>query len=89
MSLGIYCLLKCSFFFFFGPFAISRAAPKAGSQAMGPIRAVAAGLCQSHGNARSEPRLQPTPQLTAMPILNPLREARDRACVLMDASWVC
>ena len=28
---------------------------------------VAAGLCHSHSNTGSEPRLQPTPQLTAMP----------------------
>ena len=55
------------FFFFF--FAFSRAAPEAygGSQARGRIKAVAAGLCQSHSSAGSEPRLQPTPQLTAMP----------------------
>ena len=38
-----------------------------GSQARGGIRAVAASLCHSHNNARSEPSLQPTPQLTAMP----------------------
>ena len=38
-----------------------------GSQARGPIRAVAAGLRQSHGNARSELHLQPRPQLTATP----------------------
>ena len=31
------------------------------------IRAVAAGLCHSHGNARSELCLQPTPQLPATP----------------------
>ena len=37
------------------------------SQARGLIGAVATGLCQSHRNARSEPRLQPTPQLTATP----------------------
>ena len=45
------------------------AAPAAygGSQARGPIRAVATGLRQSHSNAGSEPRLQPTPQLTATP----------------------
>uniref|UniRef100_A0A8D1PF60 RRM domain-containing protein n=1 Tax=Sus scrofa TaxID=9823 RepID=A0A8D1PF60_PIG len=50
-------------------FAISWAAPGAygGSQARGPIGAVAAGLCQSHSNTGSEPRLQPTPQLTATP----------------------
>ena len=47
----------------------SKAAPVAygGSQARGLIRAVAASLCHSHSNAGSEPRLQPTPQLTATP----------------------
>ena len=49
--------------------AISWAAPAAygGSQARGLIGAVATGLHQSHSNAGSEPRLQPTPQLTATP----------------------
>ena len=37
------------------------------SQARGLIGAVAAGLCQSHSNVGSELRLQPIPQLTAMP----------------------
>ena len=48
-------------------FAFSRAAPAAygGSQARGQVRAVATGLRQSHSSARCEPRLQPTPQLTA------------------------
>ena len=57
------------FFFFFCVFAISWAAPVAygGSQARGAIGAVAAGLHQSHSNSGSEPRLQPTPQLTATP----------------------
>ena len=57
-------------FFFFCLFAISWAAPSAygGSQARGPIGAVVTGLHQSHSNAgSSEPRLQPTPQLTATP----------------------
>uniref|UniRef100_A0A8D1U2S2 Carboxypeptidase n=1 Tax=Sus scrofa TaxID=9823 RepID=A0A8D1U2S2_PIG len=47
-----------SFFLFFF-FVFSRAAPSeyGGSQARGPIRAVAAGLRQSHSNARSEPSL--------------------------------
>ena len=36
-----------------------------GDQARGLIRVVAAGLCHSHSNARSEQRLRPTPQLTA------------------------
>ena len=49
--------------------AISWAAPAAygGSQARGRIGAVAASLRQSHSNAGSELRLQPTPQLTATP----------------------
>ena len=37
-----------------------------GSQARGPIGAVAASLRQSHSNVGSEPSLQPTPQLLAM-----------------------
>ena len=64
-----YIKFKNSFFFFFLSFifCLFRAAPEAcgGSQARGLIRAMAADLCQSHSNARSEPRLQPTPQLTA------------------------
>ena len=47
--------------------AISWAAPAAygGSQARGGFGAVATGLRQSHSNAGSELRLQPTPQLMA------------------------
>ena len=46
-----------------------RAVPAAygGSQAMGQIGATAASLRHSHGNAGSESRLRPTPQLTATP----------------------
>ena len=56
-------LQVCLFFAFF------RAAPTAyrGSQVRGSIRATAAGLHYSHSSIRSEPRLQSTPQLTAMP----------------------
>ena len=54
---------------FFCLFAISWAAPASygGSQARGPIRAVAAGLRQNHSNTGSKPCLRPTPQLTATP----------------------
>ena len=57
------------FFFFFWSFCLFRAAPTAcgGSQARGLIGAVAAGLHHSHRNATSEPRRQPTPQLSATP----------------------
>ena len=53
-----------TFFFLFGLF---QAAPAAygGSQAGGWIRAVAMGRHHSHSNSGSEPRLRPTPQLTA------------------------
>ena len=46
----------------------SRCAPTAygGSQVRGLIGAVATSLRHSHSNARSEPRMRPTPQLTAM-----------------------
>ena len=55
-------------FFFFGLFVFSRATPSAcgGSQARGLIGAAAASLHHSHSNSGSEPRLQPTPQLTAI-----------------------
>ena len=57
------------FLFLFGLFAFSRAAPAAyrGSQARGPVGAVAAGPHQSHSSARSELHLRPTPQLMAVP----------------------
>ena len=48
-------------------FGLCRAASAAhgGSQAGGPIGAVATGLQQSYSNAGSEPHLWMTPQLTA------------------------
>ena len=50
-------------------FCLFRAIPTAygGSQARGPIGAVATGLHHSHSNARSEPCLRPIPQLMATP----------------------
>ena len=59
-----------------------------GLQARDRIGATAASLHQSHSNTGSELHLQPTPQLMAMPILNPLSEARDRTHNLMVASWI-
>ena len=55
------------FFFFF--FYLFRAAPGAhgSSQARGRIGAVAASPHHGQGNSGSGPRLQPAPQLTAMP----------------------
>ena len=69
----------CSLFFCFRflAFWLFRATLVAhgGSQARGWMRATAAGLCHSHSNLGSKPHLQPTPQLTATWILNPLSEA--------------
>jgi len=50
-------------------FCLFRALPMVygGSQTRGLIGATAAGLHQSHSNARSNPHLWPTPQLTATP----------------------
>ena len=57
------------YFILFCLLAISWAAPTAyvGSQARGLIVAEVSNLRQSHSNSGSEPRLQPTPQLTATP----------------------
>ena len=56
-----FCLFACLLLLF-------RAAPLAygGSPGRGQIGATAAGLCHSHRNSVSEPRLGPPPQLTAM-----------------------
>ena len=90
MSTVVFVFFVCGFWVFFCLFAFSRAASAAhgGSQARGLIGAVASGLHQSHSNAKSEPRLQPTPQLTATPILNPLSEARDGTCIIMVPSRI-
>ena len=84
-----YHLFSTFFFFFFCLFAISWAAPTAygGSQARGPIRAVATGPRQSHSNARSEPCLQPTPEPQQRWVLNPLSKVRDRTGNLMVPSY--
>ena len=64
---GKWCFIV--FFVLFCFFTISWAAPTAcgGSQARALIGAAAASLRHSHSNAGSEPHLQPTPQLTAVP----------------------
>ena len=58
-----------SYFIYLYIFGLLSAAPVAygGSQPRDQIRALAASLHHSHSNTRSEPRLRPTPQLTAMP----------------------
>ena len=62
--LYFYCFLNLFILLFF-LFCLFRVSPEAygSSQARGPIGAVAAGL--HYSKAGSEPRLPPTPQLTA------------------------
>ena len=74
----VFFLFCCHFFFWAAPVAYG------GSRAVGPIRAAAVGLHQSHSNARSEPRLRPTHHSSwQRQILNPLSKARDRTRNLM------
>ena len=54
-----------------------------GSQARGRIGAVAAGLHHSHSNARSGPRLRPTPQLTATPDPRPTGRGQRSSWILV------
>ena len=70
--MGIIFIFIFTFYFF----CFFRAAPVAygGSQAKGLIGAIATGLRHSHSNAGSEPCLQPTPQLTAMPDPQPTEQ---------------
>ena len=65
--LRIFFSFKKKFFLSFLPFLGPFPMAYGGSQARGLIGAVATGLRQSHSKAGSEPRLQPTPQLTATP----------------------
>ena len=86
----IYSSIYFIFYFFIiiVIFLLFRATPCGGSLARGQIGAAAASLYHSHNNARSGPRLPPTPQLTAMPDLNLLSEARDGTHIFTDTSQV-
>ena len=55
-----------------------------GSQARGPVGAVAASLYHRHSNTRSEPSLPDSSRQRQ--ILNALSKARDGTFVLMDTS---
>ena len=73
------CGLVIFYFFFF----LFKATPLAygSSQARSQIRAAAACLRHSYSNARSQPCVQHTPQLTGNAgSFNPLSEARGRIC---------
>ena len=62
-------MLLFLFLFMYLFFWLFRAVPSlyGGSPARDPVRAVAAGLCQSHSKAGTEECLQPTAQLMATP----------------------
>ena len=77
-------------FIYFVFFAISWAAPTArgGSQVRGLIGAVVSGLRHSHSNAASEPRLQPTPHLTATLDPSPTEQGQGSNRNLMVPSGV-
>ena len=62
------CFFVC--LFVFGLFRAASTAYES-SQTRGGIRATAAGLHHSHRNTRSQPHLQPTPQLRATPDSQP------------------
>ena len=76
--------------FFLFPFLFKAPPAKAygSSWARGQIGVTAVGLYHSHRNARSEPHLQPTPQLQQCWILNPLSKARDQTHILMDNRFI-
>ena len=69
-------------------FFLFRAAPTAyrGSRARDQIGAVATGLPHSHSNTEPEPYLLLHHCSRQHWILNPLSEARNRTCILMDTS---
>ena len=58
------------------------------SQARDRIGATATSLRHSQSNTGSKPRPRPASQLMAVPNLYLLSKARDRTCILMDASHI-
>jgi len=57
-------------------FCLFRAEPAAYGASHARGRAVTAGLCQSHSNPTYEQYLQPTPQLTVTPDLQPTEQSQ-------------
>ena len=75
--------------FFFSFLFFLRATPRVygGSQTRGQIRAIAASLCHSHSNTRSEPAVCDLHHRSGQHwILNPLSGARDETHILVDTS---
>ena len=78
------------FVWFLGFFGLVRATPATygSSQARGRIGAVPASLHHSHSNTGSKRHVQLHHSSQQYQILNPLSEARDGTCILMDASQI-
>ena len=89
-----HCLGDYGFYFVFVFVCLFRAAPVAyrGSQAMSRIRTVASSPHHSHTTATATPDLShvcdPHHSSRQHWKLNPLSEARDQTCVLMDTSQI-
>ena len=88
---GLFCSINlfncvCLFFFF-----LFRAAPIAygSSRVRGQIGTAATSLCHTHSNTGSTPHGHLYHRSWQRQILNPLSEARDWTCILIDTSWVC
>ena len=71
-------------------FCLFRTAPMTygGSQARGQIRAIAASLCHTHGNADLTCVCELYHSSQQGQIINPLMEARNWTHILMDSCWV-
>ena len=82
-------ILNHGVFFLGGGLFSTTTAGHVSSQARGQIRVATAGLHHSHSTKGLELRLWHTPQLMANWIFNPLSEARDWICILMDTSQIC
>ena len=67
LMLKVLCYIQYVLLLFFFFFFRAAGAAYGSSQARGQIAAKAAGLGHSHSNMESEPHLQTTPKLMAMP----------------------
>ena len=83
----ILCIYVCTYFFCV---CLFMAIPVAygGSQARGWTWALAAGLHLSHSNSRSNCVCDPHHSSWQCLIPNPLRQARNRTCILLDTSQI-
>ena len=89
----LFFVVFCFFGFFWAGTGVAfffRASHEAyeGSQPRGWIKLQLLVYTTATATQKSKPCLWPTPQLRQRQILNPLNEARDWTCILMDTSWI-